>query len=213
MQGIVAWSSVRRVLYLASRSSQRSLLLQRSGIRFVVVDSTCDEETVRFSDPETLALERARAKAAAAVLTPGQRADGPAVVLGADTVVALGAQVFGKPSDDADAARILGRLQGTTHTVYTGHCCRRVDGGRRQEAVQVAKTQVTMRTMSPQDIAAYVASGESAGRAGAYAIQETADRFVTELRGSWDTVVGLNVAMTAGLYRDCTGVWPDGYRL
>ena len=188
------------------------MLLQRSGIRFMVVDSACDEETVRFPDPETLALERARAKAAAAVLTAEQRAHGPAVVLGADTVIALGSQVFGKPADDADAVRILGQLQGTTHTVYTGHCCRRVDGGKTHEASQVAKTLVTMRAMSPHDIEAYVASGESAGRAGAYAIQESADRFVAELRGGWDTVVGLNVAVTAGLYRECAGVWPEGYR-
>lgn len=199
------------MLYLASRSYQRALLLQRSGIRFVVVDSACDEETVWFSDPMTLALERARAKAAAAVLTAEQRADAPSVILGADTVVALDSQIFGKPADDADAVRILGQLQGTTHTVYTGHCCLRMDAGQRQEAAQVAMTHVTMRGMTPQDIQAYVASGESAGRAGAYAIQETADRYVTGLQGSWDTVVGLNVAMTADLYRACTGVWPDGY--
>jgi septum formation protein len=212
LQETAARSSVGHVLYLASRSPQRALLLRRSGIRFVVVDSTCDEETVWSSDPQVLALERARAKAAAAVLTVDQRTDGPAVVLGADTVIALDSQIFGKPTDDADAVRILGQLQGSTHTVYTGHCCRRVDGGKPRETAQVAMTHVTMRGMTRQDIEAYVASGESAGRAGAYAIQETADRFVTELRGSWDTVVGLNVAMTAHLYRDCAGVWPEGYR-
>jgi septum formation protein len=69
-----------------------------------------------------------------------------------------------------------------------------------------------MLPMSQADIEAYVASGESDGRAGAYAIQETGDRFVADLQGAWDTVVGLNVAMMARLYCECTDSWPDGYR-
>jgi septum formation protein len=200
------------VLYLASRSPQRAMLLTRAGIAFTVVDSTCDEESVSFPNPQVLALERARAKAAAAILSADQRASKPAVVLGADTVVALGQQIFGKPADRADAVRILSQLQGTTHTVYTGHCCLRMDAGNQGEASRIAMTRVTMRSMSPQDIESYVASGESDGRAGAYAIQETGDRFVAELQGSWDTVVGLNVAMSARLYMECTESWPDGYR-
>lgn len=199
------------VLYLASRSPQRAMLLARAGIAFAVVDSTCDEETVSFADPQRLALERARAKAAGAVLNTDQLAHKPAVVLGADTVVALGAQIFGKPGDRADAVRILGLLQNSMHTVYTGHCCRRVDAGNQREATGVAMTRVTMRPMSRQEIEAYVASGESDGRAGAYAIQESGDRFVANIAGGWDTVVGLTVAMTARLYRECAGDWPDGY--
>jgi len=200
------------VLYLASRSPQRAMLLTRAGIAFTVVDSTCDEESVSFPNPQVLALERARAKAAAAVLNADQRACKPAIVLGADTVVALGSQLFGKPANRADAVRMLGQLQNTTHTVYTGHCCLRVDAGNHGEASRIAMTRVTMRPMSQQDIEAYVASGESDGRAGAYAIQETGDRFVSELQGGWDTVVGLNVAMTARLFMECTESWPDGYR-
>jgi len=188
------------------------MLLSRAGITFTVVDSTCDEESVSFPNPQVLALERARAKAAAAVLSAAQRAENPAVVLGADTVVALGSQVFGKPADRADAVRMLSQLQGTTHTVYTGHCCLRVDPAGPSEASRIAVTRVTMRPMSQEDIEAYVASGESDGRAGAYAIQETGDRFVADLQGGWDTVVGLNVTMTARLYMECAEAWPDGYR-
>lgn len=212
LREIVVQPSVRCVLYLASRSPQRALLLNRAGIVFTVVDSTCDEETVDFPDPLVLARERARAKAAGAVLSVSQRANKPAVVLGADTVVALGGQVFGKPANRADAVRILGLLQGTTHAVHTGHCCRRVDDGPPHEACGIAMTHVTMRAMSRQEIEDYVGSGESEGRAGAYAIQETGDRFVTELQGAWDTVVGLHVAMTARLYHECSGQWPIGYR-
>jgi septum formation protein len=188
------------------------MLLTRAGIRFTVVDSTCDEESVSFPNPQVLALERARAKAAAAVLTAEQRSSAPAVVLGADTVVALGQKVFGKPADRADAVQMLSQLQGTTHIVYTGHCCLRVDAGHQGEASRIAMTRVTMKPMNLADIEAYVASGESDGRAGAYAIQETGDRFVAELQGSWDTVVGLNVAMSARLYLECADSWPDGYR-
>lgn len=188
------------------------MLLQRAGIVFTVVDSTCDEETVCFPNPQMLAIERARAKAAGAVLSADQLKTGPAVVLGADTVVALGSQIFGKPADRADAVRILSQLQGTTHVVYTGHCCRRIDAGNHSEAARIAMTKVTMLPMSRSDIEAYVASGESDGRAGAYAIQESGDRFVADLQGAWDTVVGLNVAMMARLYCECTDAWPDGYR-
>lgn len=200
------------VLYLASRSPQRAMLLTRAGIPFTVVDSTCDEETVWFPDPRTLALERARAKAAAAVLSADQRAVKPAVILGADTVVALGSEIFGKPADRADAVRILSQLQDSTHTIYTGHCCLRVDAGNAYEATHVAMTHVTMRPMSRQEIEDYVASGESDGRAGAYAIQETGDRFLAGIHGDWDTVVGLNIALTARLHLECTDTWPDGYR-
>lgn len=188
------------------------MLLKRAGIAFTVVDSTCDEESVSFPNPQVLALERARAKAAAAVLSADQRGVVPAVVLGADTVVALGTRIFGKPKDRADAVQMLTQLQGSTHTVYTGHCCMRVDVGHAGDASRLAMTRVTMKPMSAAEIEAYVASGESDGRAGAYAIQETGDRYVADLQGNWDTVVGLNVAMTARLFMECAETWPDGYR-
>jgi septum formation protein len=200
------------VLYLASRSPQRAMLLTRAGIRYTVVDSTCDEESVRFTNPQVLALERARAKAAGAVLSAEHRQLAPTVVLGADTVVALGQKIFGKPTDRADAVQILTQLQGTTHIVYTGHCCLRIDNGHHSEASRIALSRVTMKPMSRDEIDAYVASGESDGRAGAYAIQESGDRFVSEIQGSWDTIVGLNVAMSARLYLECAETWPDGYQ-
>jgi septum formation protein len=135
------------------------------------------------------------------------------VVLGADTVVALGHAEIGKPRDRTDAVRLLGQLQGTTHSVFTGHVCIQfgADGLVVAEAARIAMAQVTMRPLSPAEIEAYVASGESDGRAGAYAIQETGDRFIADLKGGWDTVVGLNVAMTARLFRELTEHWPEGY--
>ena len=202
------------MLYLASQSPQRALLLTRASIVFSLADSRCDEDAIRHSIPQVLALERARGKARGAVLDVAQLASASAVALGADTVVALGQTAFGKPRDRADAERILGCLQGTTHSVFTGHCCVRfaADGSVASEAAALTQAKITMRPLSTEEIRAYVVSGESDGRAGAYAIQEHGDRFVIDLQGSWDTVVGLNVATAARLYQECTDVWPEGYR-
>ena len=199
------------MLLLASRSPQRALLLERAGIRFRVIASACDEETIIHPNPQMLALERARAKAQGAELDAG---NGGAVILGADTVVAFGTTVFGKPTDRADAVRILSALQGTTHSVFTGHCCLAfgADGKPAGEAARIAVARITMRQLTMDEIHAYVDSGESDGRAGAYAIQETGDRFVVDLQGGWDTVVGLNVAMVVQLHQELTDRVPDGGR-
>jgi septum formation protein len=169
----------------------------------VVVPSHCDEESVTAEAAQILAIDRAVAKARGADLDKQDRSP-PCVVVGADTVVALGKEIIGKPRDRADASAILGRLQGTTHSVITGHCCLLLDsfGTVLKEARGLALAKVTMRNMEPREIADYVASGESDGRAGAYAIQETADRYVADLEGGFDTVVGLHIDTLARLYRE-----------
>ena len=120
-----------------------------------------------------------------------------AIVLGADTVVVIDGVVLGKPSDDADAATMLRRLSGRRHDVLTGialhaggHWCR-----------EVVSTRVTFRPLSPADVAWYVASGEPTGKAGAYAIQGRASRFVTHIDGSYSNVVGLPIAAVDRLLR------------
>lgn len=201
------------MLYLASRSPQRSNLLQQAGIAFVVVDSTADEEAIVLPHPQGLAIERARAKAEAAVLTEylGGWQAGDAV-LAADTVVSLGPELFGKPTDDDDAKRMLRALSGTTHVVSTAHCVLVPARGEQpgQSSVGVSMAKITMRPWSDDEIDAYVASGESRERAGAYAIQENADTFVVEREGSFDTVVGLNVASVRNLYHEVTQLDLDG---
>ncbi|MBA3939221.1 MAG: Maf family protein [Planctomycetes bacterium] len=181
------------------------MLLTRAGVAFQVVGSRCDEERIRLPQPQMLAIERARAKAREAVLDPTQLGGQPCIAVGADTVVALGQEVFGSPADRADARATLTRLQGTTHQVFTGHACTAfaADGSQLTEAVALASARVTMRALTAAEIQAYVDSGESDGRAGAYAIQETGDRFVTDLQGGWDTVVGLNVAILLRLHQQC----------
>lgn len=173
------------VLYLASKSPQRAMLLTSAGIPFTAVASACDEDAIAAADPAALALARARGKAAGAVGVPAGGS-----VLGADTVVALGDEVLGSPATHAQAAAFLARLSGTRHRVHTGHCLRR--GG--VERCELASAEVEMRRLTPEEIRAYAASGEGLGKAGGYAIQAEADRFARITAGAWDTVVGLHVA-------------------
>ncbi|GDY14787.1 Maf-like protein [Planctomycetota bacterium] len=187
------------MLYLASQSPQRAMLLTRAGLRFTVVPSANDEEAIVNLPPPVLAAERARHKCRGAVLP----AESSGVVLAADTLVVVAGKVLGKPVDRADAERMLGLLSGTTHTVITGHCCRKL-GQEAVEAVGIALAKVTFRPLTQAQIAAYVATGECDGRAGAYAVQERGDQFVAEIQGGWDTVVGLTLATVTRLHRELT---------
>jgi septum formation protein len=198
---------VPRPILLASRSPQRAALLRAAGIPFVVVATDGDEETVRGLPAEQLCLARARVKALGAHL-PAQDHDRIHLVLGADTVVACEGVIYGSPADAAEATAILQALQGTTHAVMTGHWCIALKPGLREPLNAngaVAQATVTMRPMSSAEIADYVATGESIGRAGAYAIQERGDRLVTARSGDFDTIVGLNVATVRRLLE---GIWP-----
>lgn len=192
------------MLYLASQSPQRATLLARASVVFTVVASSCREDDIAAPLPQALALERARAKARGALGVP----DG-GVVLGADTVVALGSAVLGSPADAAGSAAMLARLSGTTHQVMTAHCLWRAGG--EVEAVALSTARVTMRPLSAQEIADYAASGEGVGKAGGYAIQEKADRFVVEVQGAIETVIGLHVPTVAKLWREVAEGSLPGY--
>jgi len=166
------------LLVLASASPRRRALLEAAGIAFRVLEPRIEEHDPDRGDPHAVALRNAVRKAEA---VPGDP------VLGADTVVAVGDRLLGKPRDAAHAKELLGMLSGTTHRVVTAVALRA--GGRTR--TRTVETRVTMRRLAPAEIDAYVASGEAMGKAGAYAIQETADRFVTALEGPFDNVVGL----------------------
>lgn len=180
------------MILLASASPRRRQLLREAGIPFRAEEPKVEEEEPARGDPHRVALANARRKALAA------RPRGEEPVLAADTVVALGERLLGKPADAADARRILAALQGTTHRVVTGVVLRA--GGRLFE--RTVETRVTMRPMPPAEIDAYVASGEPMGKAGAYAVQETGDRFVESMEGPFDNVVGLPVDAVRSLLRE-----------
>ncbi len=174
------------MLILASRSPRRRELLARAGFRFLVrpADAGAEESWREGEDPRTHVERLARAKAAAA------EADPEDVVLGADTVVVVDGEVLGKPADAAEAVRMLRRLAGREHQVWTGVCLKR--GAR--ELVDSERTLVRFAPLEESEIQEYVASGEPLDKAGAYAIQGLASKFVERIEGCYFNVVGLPVA-------------------
>ena len=180
-------------LVLASRSPRRADLLSRAGFRFEVVPADIDERPRPGEPPAALVRRLAREKAAAVALI---HAD--AVVLGADTLVVASGTILGKPVDASDAATMLRRLSGHAHNVLTGVAVHAPTG--RQD--EVASTRVVFRKLREVEIDWYVASEEPLGKAGAYAIQGLASRFVTRIDGSYTNVVGLPMAVVDRILRD-----------
>lgn len=184
-------------LILASRSPRRRELLRQAGYRFEVLAPPIEDRGVNFHGVvgayvESLAYLKAMATVDGHGLTAG-------LVLGADTVVELDGQIIGKPADEADARRILSALSGSEHHVLTGLALVDLDRTRRWLAHDV--TRICMRTITPEEIGAYVASGEALGKAGAYALQETGDRYVDHMDGSLTNVVGLPMQLLERLLK------------
>jgi septum formation protein len=179
-------------LILASASPRRRELLAQAGYDFDVKPSSLTESRRPEEDAIRFATRLAREKAEA-VYARHQ----PAIVLGADTVVVCDGEVMGKPADPADAERMLLLLAGRTHQVVTGVAV--VWGSSSPPAIEVAAelTQVTMRTLSPEEVSRYVATGEPMDKAGAYAIQGYAGRWIPRISGCYFNVVGLPLALVA----------------
>ncbi|MFT5048953.1 MAG: septum formation protein [Chlamydiales bacterium] len=186
-------------IVLASASPRRKELLARAGVDFEIEISDVDESLDPGSDPRLAAVELAERKARAVA---GAHVGAAVRVLGADTVVCLGgaegSTLLGKPADEAEARSMLGRLSGSRHRVVTGVAVIRCSDGTLWSAAEC--TWVTMRALDPAEIDVYVASGEWRDKAGGYAIQESADAFVTGLEeGGFDNVVGLPVGLALDL--------------
>jgi len=183
------------MLYLASKSPRRAELLARLGVDFGVLDLDIPEQRQPGEPAEEYVRRVAREKAGAGLLTvmavPG------AIVLGADTEVILDDEVFGKPRDAADAAAMLRRLSGRTHHAVTAVSL--VSAGREAQAVSVS--EVSFAELAEEEIAAYLATGQAEGKAGAYGIQGAAERFVRHLSGSYSGVMGLPLHETSRLLK------------
>lgn len=187
-------------LILASRSPRRIELLREAGFAFETVAADIDEEQYPQGVPparvaEYLAEEKARKVAA---MHPG------AIVLGADTVVALGDQLLGKPEDAAHARWMLGQLADSVHEVTTGVCVMCWDSGK--IAVSHVTSTVAMRKLSPSEVELYIASGDWRGKAGGYGIQDR-DPFVTNMGGSHTNIVGLPMELVTQMLKDA-GISP-----
>lgn len=185
-------------LVLASGSPRRLALLEQVGIKpDMLSPATVDETPKRTEMPRSLVKRLARAKAQHAADTyQVSQLEGGAYILAADTIVAMGRRVMGKPSSIDEASNYLKKLSGRSHRVYTSVCLVTPDGAYRQRTVE---TRVRFKRFSRQDLESYLASGEWRGKAGGYAIQGRAEAFVQKLSGSYSNVVGLPLHETLGL--------------
>ena len=172
-------------LILASASPRRRELLSRLTGDYTVMNCHDEEHSdaeAPFLRVQELAAHKARAIAA-------QLGPEPAVIIGSDTLVALGNEVYGKPADPADACRMLRELSGKTHHVHTGVC--QIDTETGEEDRLTVSTGVTIAEHSEEDIRRYVATGDPLDKAGAYAAQGLFSPYVESIEGNFDAVVGL----------------------
>lgn len=189
-------------IVLASASPRRQELLRNAGISFTVQPADIDEAPLAGESAPECAQRLAREKAVAVF-----RNNPNSFVLGADTIVAIERLILGKPRDAEDAARMLRLLSGRTHAVITGVCV--VEPGARGQrlgasntVVASSTTLVTMCTISDDEIREYNATGEPMDKAGAYAIQGRASRWIPRIEGDYSNVVGLPVALVYAMLRE-----------
>jgi septum formation protein len=181
-------------LILASASPRRAELLAGAGYDFTVEPPDVDEAVLPGEPPDAYVLRVARAKAWQVAVR--YRTSGSAVI-GADTTVVSGGEILGKPENGADAVRMLKALSGAVHDVLTAV----VVVGNGTEKAEVARTRVHVLPITMAEIHWYVETGEPVGKAGAYAIQGRAARFIDWIDGSWSNVVGLPIATVAQMLR------------
>jgi len=195
-------------LILASNSPRRRELLRQAGYRFKVrPPGPIEDASIRRAPSAAAYVESlAYLKAMSAIETHGVR---KGLVLGADTAVELEGRIIGKPRDEDEARQILSALAGSVHRVLTGLAL--VDAGAGRRLLAHDATTVHMGPMSDADIHAYVASGEAMGKAGAYALQETGDRFVERIEGSFTNVVGLPMELLERMLK-AAGYEPNEFR-
>jgi len=175
-------------LILASASPRRAELLRDAGMPFIVISSAVDETPFPGEPPQDHVLRLANAKAELVAA----RAVGPAIVIAADTIVLLEGHILGKPRSSDEARHMLEKLSGRTHSVLTGVALIRLPDAESRTFVET--TQVHFARLSSEEISRYLASGEPHDKAGAYAIQGRAGRYIPRIEGCFFNVVGLPLA-------------------
>jgi septum formation protein len=175
-------------LILASSSARRAEILRNAGVQFTVISSAIDETPIPGETPHDLVARLAAAKAELVAA----RAIGPGIVIAADTVVLLEGRILNKPRSTDDARHMLEQLSGRAHSVLTGVTLVRLPDAERREFVE--STLVQFEQLSAEEIIHYLATGESHDKAGAYAIQGRAGRYIPRIEGCYFNVVGLPLA-------------------
>lgn len=190
-------------LILASASPRRQELLRNAGIEFTVRPANVPEDVFPGETPEVYVRRLALAKARTVFEKhPGDQ------VLGADTIVVVDSSIIGKPVDASDAIRMLRLLSGREHRVITGVCLLTPNSEPSRSAredIRVETTLVTMTPLKQEEIVAYVAHGEPMDKAGAYAIQGLASRWIPRIEGCYFNVVGLPMALVDAMLRAASG--------
>jgi nucleoside triphosphate pyrophosphatase len=182
---------------LASASPRRAELLTAAGFEFDIIPADVDETPAPAELAREYALRVARAKAE---YVARQFSDGR-IILAADTVVVAGGRLMGKPADAREAHSMLKALSGVAHEVHTAVVVRSRGG----QIEEVVTTEVRFNPLSEGEIAWYVSTGEAEGKAGAYAIQGRAARFIEQIVGSWSNVVGLPISTVYRLLSEAGG--------
>jgi len=187
------------MLVLASASPRRKELLIQAGYDFTVIPANIPEKRLPEEDGIAFVTRLAQEKAQRVLdQLKGRAAEDPLLVLGADTIVVTPEEILGKPRDAEDAARMLRLLSGRTHQVITGVCL--ASAGKTRVAAET--TSVAMREISEKEIEAYIATGEPMDKAGGYAIQGYAARWIPRIEGCYFNVVGLPLARVAIMIED-----------
>lgn len=202
-RGTVVSPARPRSVVLASASPRRRELLKKIIPRFRVVPSRIDEGRFRDKNPEEFALRAAAAKAEAV-----GRKHPSSLIIAADTVVVLGAEMFGKPKSRTEARRMLSRLSGREHRVITVVVLYRHRDGRTVSGMETSR--VTFKPLDPSAIESYLKAVNCLDKAGAYAIQESGDDLVERLVGDYDNVVGLPLALLRRLLAAFVDAPPAG---
>lgn len=181
-------------IILASGSPRRKELLELIGVEFKIITSN-KEEVITSTNPEEVVKELSMMKAE----DVAEGVEGPVVILGADTVVAHGGRILGKPKDKEDAFRMIRSFAGEDHYVYTGVCIIKKEADGSEKKISFAEgTKVTVYPMTDEEIERYVASGEPMDKAGAYAIQGLFAPYIKEIEGDYYNIVGFPIA---GIYQ------------
>jgi nucleoside triphosphate pyrophosphatase len=188
-------------LILASSSPRRAEILANAGLPFSVLSSAVDESSFPGEAPAALVQRLANAKADLVTA----RAVGPAIILAADTVVVLDDKILGKPKSKEDARHMLQQLSGRTHSVLTGVALIRLPDGERRQFIE--STLVHFRPITEEELSSYLATEEPYDKAGAYAIQGQAGRYIPRIEGCYFNVVGLPLSRVLAELR--TLGWPE----
>jgi septum formation protein len=189
-------------IILASSSPRRAEILSDAGIPFTICATEVDETQLPHESAHGMVARLAEAKARAAARV---NAGGECIVIGADTTVELNEEILGKPEDSAHAREMLAKLSGCMHRVLTGIFLLQMPGHATRAAVEIST--VTFAPVSENEIATYVSSGEPLGKAGGYAIQGLAGRFIPKIDGCYFNVVGLPLAKIYALLQELG--WQD----